>query len=202
MREVIRFQDAVALLLRLLKAHCPLTVRVAVDFCGRRVARMRWLLLDGIAWGSESVIGGAEVECSGVGAADGADTGSGSSFHCVFCWCVRGVAWKTRGNVGLLDGVNPAVTLGAGTAFTFDGVVPYTLCGSALSTRGGVATSSLWRVLLYTMAASFLTAAMCFCLSVTEVGMNFWNDVRRSMAVVMVFSCLLTTGIVQCDRSR
>ena len=87
-----------------------------------------------------------------------------------------------------MDGVNPAVTLGDGVVFILDGAASSTLCGLALSTLGGVATSFLWRVVLQTMASIFLTAAICFCLSAAEVGMNFWNAARRSAAAVKVLS--------------
>ena len=93
-------------------------------------------------------------------------------------------------------------TLGDGVSSTLDGVAPPTLCGLGLSTLGGVATISLWRELLHMMAASFLTATMCFYLSTAEVGINLWNTARWSAATVTVFSCLLTAGLVQWDRFK
>jgi hypothetical protein len=152
MREAIRFRDAVALLLRLLPMRCPLTVRVAADFRERSVVRTRWLALALIAMGTESAVGGAAGGTQRRALSRGGVSQGGSStsitsgigvFRRVFCWCVRGVVWRTHGHVGLLDGVSLAATLGAGVGSTLDGVTPPTLCGSALSTLGDVATSSL-----------------------------------------------------------
>jgi hypothetical protein len=99
----------------------------------------------------------------------------------------------------MVGGVNPTVTLRYDVVSTLNGVAPSTICGLALSTLSDVATSSLCRGLLQTMAASFLIAAMCFCLSAAEVGMNFWNAARRLVTVVAILSCSLKAGSVQWD---
>ena len=64
-------------------------------------------------------------------------------FRCVIHWWMQGVICRTRGHFGLLDTVNPAVTLGDGVVSTLDGVAPSTLCGPVLFILIGVAIVSL-----------------------------------------------------------
>ena len=64
-------------------------------------------------------------------------------FRCVCRGCMRVVDWRTCGYIGLLNGVNQVATLKDCVASTLGGVTPSTLYGSALSTLGDVATSSL-----------------------------------------------------------
>jgi hypothetical protein len=94
------------------------------------------------------------------------------------------------------------VTLWDDVVSTLNGVASLTLCGLALHTLGDVATRPLWRGLLQTVAARFLIATMCVCLSAAKVGMDFWNAVRGLAALVMVLSCLLTVERVKGDRSN
>ena len=203
-------RDAVVLPLRLLPIHWPLTVRVALDLLGRRgVCGLPSVAVDVLV--TVSAVGVAAVDIDGARATGEGGCLGGSStymiagigvFRRVCRWCVRGVVWRMRGHVGLLDGVSPTATLGVGAVATLDGVAPSTLCGSALSTLGGAGNSYLWWGLLHTMAASFLTAAMCFCLSAVEVEINFWNAERRSASAAMVLSCSLAAGSVQPYKSK
>ena len=112
----------------------------------------RWLVVTFAVLVTASAVGDTARDIDGMCAAGGDGWHGGSStsiipgigvFCRIYCWCMRGVVLRTRGHIGLLDGVRPTATLGVGAAATFDDVAPSTLCGSALSTLGGGGNSSL-----------------------------------------------------------
>ena len=95
-----------------------------------------------------------------------------------------------------MNGVNLVATLRYVMNSTLDGVPQFSLCGSALSIMGGIATRSFCWGLLYRTAAHFLMTAMCFGLFKAVMGMNFLNAARRLVMVVTVLSCVvMTSGI-------